>query len=161
MSKLLQVIGVLAILGFTGAGFGAWMLTKEQVHITVEEGAGDRLSSVDPTAELADRFTALQGDLRGLGQTLGKNFELLDTAAEMCIRDSSNTLRRVESSSTNTISRALIPAPLGSPPRTAARRRNARLRWTRARPARRHHALWRSPSPARGRDRSPPRGASW
>ncbi|MBL8898388.1 MAG: YceI family protein [Planctomycetes bacterium] len=81
MSKLLQVIGVLAILGFTGAGFGAWMLTKEQVHITVEEGAGDRLSSVDPTAELADRFTALQGDLRGLGQTLGKNFELLDTAA--------------------------------------------------------------------------------
>jgi polyisoprenoid-binding protein YceI len=81
MSKLLQVIGVLAILGFTGAGFGAWMLTKEQVHITVEEGAGDRLSTVDPTAELADRFTALQSDLRGLAQTLGKNFELLDAAA--------------------------------------------------------------------------------
>ncbi|MBK9385326.1 MAG: YceI family protein [Planctomycetes bacterium] len=81
MSKLLQVIGVLAILGFTGAGFGAWMLTKNQVHLTVEEGAGDRLSSVDPTAELADRFTALQSDLRGLAQTLGKNFELLDTAA--------------------------------------------------------------------------------
>ena len=40
MSKLLQAIGVLALLGWTAAGFGAWMLTKEQVHITVEEGAG-------------------------------------------------------------------------------------------------------------------------
>jgi polyisoprenoid-binding protein YceI len=81
MSKLLQAIGVLALLGWTAAGFGAWMLTKEQVHITVEEGAGDRLAAVDPTAELADRFTALQGDLRGLAQSLGKNFELLEEGA--------------------------------------------------------------------------------
>jgi polyisoprenoid-binding protein YceI len=81
MSKLLQGIGLLALLGWTGAGFGAWMLTKEQVQITIEEGAGARLAAVDPTAELADRFTALQGDLRGLAQSLGRNFEVLDEAA--------------------------------------------------------------------------------
>jgi polyisoprenoid-binding protein YceI len=81
MSKLLQAIGVLALFGWTAAGFGAWMLTKEQVHLTVEEGSGDRLAAVDPTAELADRFTALQGDLRGLAQSLAKNFELLEEGA--------------------------------------------------------------------------------
>jgi len=76
MKKLLQVAGVLALVLWTGLGLAAWIMTKEQVHVTVSPDAPG--TAADPVALLAERVGELERDLASLNETLGSNFSILD-----------------------------------------------------------------------------------
>jgi polyisoprenoid-binding protein YceI len=79
MSRLLQALGILALVAFAATGVGAWLITKDQVHVTIaaaEPGRGD----ADPVAELTDRITTLEDDIRALARGLGEGLTQLDAA---------------------------------------------------------------------------------
>lgn len=74
--RLLSIVGVMALLAWTLGGVAAWALTKEGLHITVQE-LGQEDQGNDRLALLEDRIGGLQKDLAGLASTLGQNFEAL------------------------------------------------------------------------------------
>jgi len=76
MKKLLQLLGVLALLAWTVVGAAAWFATKGQVHLLVS--ADDPTQGPDPVALLQDDVASLHGDLEGLTEMLGRNFSILD-----------------------------------------------------------------------------------
>ena len=80
MARLLQVVGVLALLGWTGGGVAAWMLTKEQVSVQISpDGAGES-AGTQALAGLEDRIATLESDLRALTRALGENLGAMDEA---------------------------------------------------------------------------------
>jgi polyisoprenoid-binding protein YceI len=78
MSRLLQIVGALALFAWTAAGVGAWALTKEQVQVTIADGAAAARDAEDPTAALAERIGGLEEDIRALAAALGANLQVLD-----------------------------------------------------------------------------------
>lgn len=82
MGKFLQITGLVALVAWTAAGFGAWVLTKEQVHVTLEEGSGADRAADDPAALLAERIHGLEEDVRALAAALGENMRALDESID-------------------------------------------------------------------------------
>jgi polyisoprenoid-binding protein YceI len=79
MSRLLQVLGALSLVAFAATGVAAWLLTKDQIHVTVAAAEPDRGTS-DPVAEIADRLVSLEEDIRALARGLGEGLTQLDAA---------------------------------------------------------------------------------
>jgi polyisoprenoid-binding protein YceI len=76
MQRFLQIVGVAAILLWTGLGLFAWNMAKQEVHVTL--GGEGPAEGPEPLALLADQVGALQRDLEALTGTLGSNFSILD-----------------------------------------------------------------------------------
>ncbi|MFN0058657.1 MAG: YceI family protein [Planctomycetota bacterium] len=77
MSRLMNWIGWLALIGFVGAGVGAWFLTSQRVQFTITTiGAGS--PAPDPTlANVEEDLRTVRTDLAALSESLAKNFEAL------------------------------------------------------------------------------------
>lgn len=78
MKRSLQIVGVLALVVWTGLGLFAWSVVGQRVRLVVEDG--DAQSAGD--ALLADRVDALANDFDGLVAALGTNFGRVATAIE-------------------------------------------------------------------------------
>ncbi len=76
MQRFLQIVGVAAILLWTGLGLFAWNMAKQEVHVTL--GGQGPAEGPGPLALLEDQVGALQQDLEALTGTLGSNFSILD-----------------------------------------------------------------------------------
>jgi len=76
MGKTLQRVGVMALILWTLAGFVAWGLASNRVHIVFEEG-GAETEEQAKIALLNDRVSALSEDLRGLATAVSENFGAL------------------------------------------------------------------------------------
>lgn len=79
MKKALQVIGIVALVAWTGAGGYAWSKVKTKIDVTIRE-KGD--AEDGELALLRDRFDTLSGDLDLLVTSLEENFGLLAQALE-------------------------------------------------------------------------------
>src|SRR5262245_28949294 len=85
MKKLLQALGVLALVLWTVLGMAAWLMTKDQVHVVLspdEPGA-----EADPVALLAEQVGALERDLAALNETLASNFSILDQRVSKAVAE--------------------------------------------------------------------------
>jgi polyisoprenoid-binding protein YceI len=89
MKKILQVVGGLALLGWTGLGLFAWAMTKEQVHVTVSRDPP--ATGPDPVLLLGDHVGAIERDLGSLNETLGRNFSILDERVSKALADRGET----------------------------------------------------------------------
>ena len=76
-SKLLQVVGVLAILGLVGGSLVALGIVKQRIHVTIaaEEDAAKR--GPDPIELLRADVGVISGDLAALGKGLGEGMQSL------------------------------------------------------------------------------------
>ncbi len=85
VSKWLQVVGVLAILGLVGGSFVALGIVKERIHVTIaaEEDAAKR--GPDPIELLRADVGVISGDLaalsKGIGDGMQSLHDSLDSAA--------------------------------------------------------------------------------
>lgn len=79
MPRLLQVLGALSLVAFAATGVAAWLLTKDQIHVTIAAAEPDR-GTADPAAEIADRLVSLEEDIRALARGLGEGLTQLDAA---------------------------------------------------------------------------------
>ncbi len=81
-SKLLQVVGVLAILGLVGGSIAALGIVKERIHVTIaaEEAASKR--GPDPIELLRADVGVISGDLAGLNKGLGEALQALHDSLE-------------------------------------------------------------------------------
>ena len=81
-SKLLQVVGVLAILGLVGGSIAALAIVKERIHVTIaaEEAAAQR--GPDPIELLRADVGAIAGDVGALNKNLGGAFQELHDSLE-------------------------------------------------------------------------------
>lgn len=79
MSRLLQVLGALSVVAFAVTGVGAWLLTKDQIRVTIAAAEPARAAD-DPVAELADRIATLEEDVRALARGLGEGLAQFDAA---------------------------------------------------------------------------------
>jgi polyisoprenoid-binding protein YceI len=75
--KLLQVLGLCAVVGTAGAGAAALLLLKDRVRIVVQDGLPP---AVDPAALLRDDLQATSRDLQALSQAVAENFGRLQQA---------------------------------------------------------------------------------
>lgn len=73
--KLLQVFGVLFVLGLVGGAAAGFGILKDRVKVVVSPDAA--ATGPDPIAELKDNVNVLGGELTTLQQALGSNFEQL------------------------------------------------------------------------------------
>lgn len=71
---------MLALLAFTGGGVAAWLLTSEQVRVTIAPDSAGALDPDAPIARLEERVGVLETDLRGLAAALQSNLAALDTS---------------------------------------------------------------------------------
>ena len=78
--KLLQWIGVAAVLGLLAVAIGALMLVKDRVTLVLQAEAS--AAGPDPVALLRDDVQTLQRELGELRSQLGGNFEHLGAALE-------------------------------------------------------------------------------
>jgi polyisoprenoid-binding protein YceI len=76
--RLLDGLGLLALLLLAGGGTAAWLLVKQQVHVTFQDGNPARAD--DPVALLRDEVRQLDGELRRLRDGLAKSLENLAEA---------------------------------------------------------------------------------
>ncbi|GEM_PF-3157133 len=89
MSKnVLSLLGLLSLIIWTGGGVAAWALTKEGVHITIQEGSSSEGRGHE-LASLEDRFDSLQKDLQTLTKTLGINFGRLQNVLKKDFQEES------------------------------------------------------------------------
>lgn len=79
-SKLLQWIGVAAVLGLLAAAIGGLLLVKDRLTVVVQAGAAP--TGPDPLALLRDDVQTLQREFGELRTQLGGNFERLGAALE-------------------------------------------------------------------------------
>lgn len=75
MGKTLQIIGVLALVGFTGLGIAIWAQIPSKLNVTLSEGEASE--DALKIALLRDRVETLSGDLEALTATLQENFTRL------------------------------------------------------------------------------------
>lgn len=79
-SKLLQVIGVITVLGLVAGSIAGFGILKDRVRVVVE--ADDADLGPDPTALLRDDVQSLAGNLLVLQQAVASNFEQLASGLE-------------------------------------------------------------------------------
>ena len=78
-SRLLQALGLLAVLGLAAFAAGGLFVMKDRVRIVVQD---DSVPAADPTALLRDDLRSQQQDLQALAQAVAENFGKLQTALE-------------------------------------------------------------------------------
>lgn len=78
--KLLQVIGVITILGLVAGSIAGFGILKDRVRVVIE--ADDTDLGPDPTALLRDDVAGLSGSLTALQKAVGSNFEQLANGLE-------------------------------------------------------------------------------
>ena len=78
--KLLQVIGVIAVLGLVAGSIAGFGVLKDRIRVVIE--ADDTDLGPDPTALLRDDVQVLAGNLTGLQQAVASNFEQLANGLE-------------------------------------------------------------------------------
>ena len=79
-ARLLQVLGVLFVLGLVGGAGAGLMVVKDRVRIVLSDEAV--ANGPDPIALLRDEVGTVARDLATLQQALGANFEALGNALE-------------------------------------------------------------------------------
>jgi len=96
MNKALQVIGGLALLGWTTLGGVAWLSVKDGVDVTIQESGGTHEAEL---ADLGGRIELLSEDLDVLIGSLEENFGLLATTlgdeASVVAADRARTAERL------------------------------------------------------------------
>lgn len=78
--KLLQIFGVLFVLGLVGGAVAGFGILKDRVKVVI--AADEAASGPEPVALLRDDVKVLAEDLGNLQQALGPNFEQLATGIE-------------------------------------------------------------------------------
>ena len=78
--KLLQVIGVITVLGLVVGSIAGFSILKDRVRLVIE--ADDTDLGPDPTALLRDYVQSLAGNLTALQQAVASNFEQLASGLE-------------------------------------------------------------------------------
>lgn len=78
--KLLQVIGVITVLGLVVGSIAGFGILKDRVRVVIE--ADDTDLGPDPTALLRDEVQSLAGDLKALQAAVASNFEQLASGLE-------------------------------------------------------------------------------
>lgn len=78
--KLLQILGVLFVLGLVGGAVAGFGVLKDRVKVVI--AADEAASGPEPIALLRDDVKVLAEDLGNLQQALGPNFEQLATGIE-------------------------------------------------------------------------------
>ncbi|MFT4842183.1 MAG: polyisoprenoid-binding protein YceI [Planctomycetota bacterium] len=78
--KLLQVIGVITILGLVAGSIAGFGILKDRVRVVIE--ADDTDLGPDPMALLRDDVAGLSGSLMALQKAVGSNFEQLANGLE-------------------------------------------------------------------------------
>ena len=81
MRPFFTVVGVAALVAWTGSGIAAWVMTKDQITVVVHEGEEERVAEVDPLDLVQERVASLSEDLHAIVQVLEGNFSALDERA--------------------------------------------------------------------------------
>src|SRR5690349_6062504 len=92
VSKLLQGVGVVAILGLVGGSLAALALVKQRVNVTIaaEEEAAKR--GPDPLELLRADVAVVAADLAALNASLPARFQELDAALDASASEREKTL---------------------------------------------------------------------
>ena len=81
-SKLLQGVGVLALIALVGGSFAALAVVQSRLHITVEDEEDAAQRGPDPIALLTADVAATRDDVRTLGEGVGTQMQALHDALE-------------------------------------------------------------------------------